>query len=313
MLPLFDLQGHRGARGLRPENTLPSFEAALDAGVTTIETDLHRTRDGIPVLCHDPLVTDRLYDLVEPDVAPPPSERPAVSALTVRQLRAYRASRNPDSVRFPDQKAEVTPLAHLFAELQGMDPYAVPTLADLFAFAAAYAGELGECAGKTAAQRERVVRVRFDLELKRVPFFPEAIGDAFDGTSSGPLDQRLVEEVRAAGVVKRTAVRSFDHRSVRALRMLEPELTGVVLVADTAPIALEALAREVGARVYAPSFAFLDEGLVRHLRGAGLRVVPWTVNEPEQWERLLAWGVDGMTTDYPDRLAGFLRERGVAH
>src|SRR5262249_10549099 len=51
--PKFDLQGHRGARGLKPENTLPSFEAAIDAGATTIETDLHRTRDGVPVLVHD--------------------------------------------------------------------------------------------------------------------------------------------------------------------------------------------------------------------------------------------------------------------
>src|SRR5262249_9696570 len=134
MLPPFDLQGHRGARGLRPENTLPSFEAALDAGVTTIETDLHRTRDGVLVLCHDPFVTERLHDLVEVDVAPPPSARPAVSALTVRQLRAYRASRNPDSVRFPDQKAEATALARLFAERQDTDPYGVPTPADLFAF-----------------------------------------------------------------------------------------------------------------------------------------------------------------------------------
>src|SRR5271166_5116502 len=56
----FVLQGHRGARGLKPENTLPSFEVALDLGVSSIETDVHLTRDGVPILCHDPEVSGRL-------------------------------------------------------------------------------------------------------------------------------------------------------------------------------------------------------------------------------------------------------------
>jgi glycerophosphoryl diester phosphodiesterase len=312
MRPPFDLQGHRGARGLRPENTLPSFEAALDAGATTIETDLHRTRDGVVVLCHDPEVTDRLFELVEMEFAPPPSVRPAVSALTLRQLRAYRARRNPDPQRFPEQKAEGTLLAQLFAARHGLDPYFVPTLADLFAFTCAYAGELGERAGKTEEQRGRAGMVRFDLELKRVPFFPRNVGDDFDGLGPDSLEKRVVEEVRAADVTSRTAVRSFDHRCIRALLQLEPGLTGVVLIADTAPIAPEALVREAGASIYAPSFNFLDESLVQRLHAAGVKVVPWTVNEPAHWETLLAWGVDGITTDYPDRLGAFLQERGIA-
>ena len=71
--------------------------------------------------------------------------------------------------------------------------------------------------------------------------------------------------------------------------------------------------RDAGARVYGPSYEFLDEGLVRQLHEAGVRVVPWTVNEPDHWERLLAWGVDGLTTDFPNRLAAFLRTKGVAY
>ena len=59
----FNLQGHRGARGLRPENTLPSFETALDLGVTSVETDLHLTRDSVPVLCHDPMSSLQGRDL----------------------------------------------------------------------------------------------------------------------------------------------------------------------------------------------------------------------------------------------------------
>jgi glycerophosphoryl diester phosphodiesterase len=284
MPPAFDLQGHRGARGLKPENTLPAFEVAFDLGVTTVETDLHLTRDGVPVLCHDPVLGGR-----------------PVRGLSLAELRSYRVDRNPDPGRFPDQDATVTPLARLFAGRHGIDPYTPPTLDDLLAFADAYAGELGERAGKTAAQRQHARHVRFDLELKRVPFRPEYVGDNFTGDAPGVLEQRIVSSVRAAGMVARTAVRSFDHRSVRVLMQMEPGLTGVVLVEGTAPVAPEELVQRAGASVYAPDFLFLDERLVRRLHAAGIRVIPWTVNDPADWQVLVEWGVDGITTDFPDQ------------
>jgi glycerophosphoryl diester phosphodiesterase len=311
MSGLFDLQGHRGARGLKPENTLPSVEAALDVGVTSIEIDLHLTRDGVPVIFHDAVVSDRLCRLVPGRGAPDPAGRPQVSALTLAQMRGYRADRNPDPGRFPEQDARVTPLAGLFAGQRDIDPYTPPTLADLFAFADAYAGDLGARAGKTPEQRARAGQVRFDLELKRVPFRPEAIGDDFYGASGGLLEQRVVEAVRAAGMAGRTAVRSFDHRSVWAVHRLDPALATAVIVANTAPVSPAEVARQAGAGTYCPDVEFLDEAQVREAHAANIRVVPWTVNEPADWVRLLAWGVDGVTTDYPDRLAAFLRERGV--
>ncbi len=308
----FDLQGHRGARGLRPENTLPSFEAALDAGVRTIETDLHLSRDGVVVLCHDPRLTEPPCRLPEPGTAPSLAGRPAVRALTLPELRRYRADRNPNPARFPDQDPGVTPLAARFAAACGLDPYGIPTLDDFLRFVAAYAGAEGEQAGKTAEQRRRAAALQFDLELKRVPFHPEAIGDAFDGRRPGLLEERVVAAVRAAGVVRRTTVRSFDHRAVALVKGLEPGLTGAVLLADAAPLDPGGLARCAGADIFCPAFAFVDEDLVGRAHAAGVRVVPWTVNEPEHWGRLLDWGVDGLTTDLPDRLAAFLRDRGVA-
>src|SRR5271169_155556 len=103
----FESQGHRGARGLRPENTLPSFEAALDVGVDAIETDLLLTRDAVVVLCHDPLLPDRIFG---------PSALPRLlSRLTLAELRAWRAAGNPDPLRFPTQDPTPTPLATAFA------------------------------------------------------------------------------------------------------------------------------------------------------------------------------------------------------
>src|SRR5690242_19279281 len=103
MPPPFDLQGHRGARGLKPENTLPAFEVAFDLGVTTVETDVHLTRDSVPVQFHDGTVSERLCRLVPGSAAPDPADCPLVSGLSLAQVRGYRADRNPNPLRFPRQ------------------------------------------------------------------------------------------------------------------------------------------------------------------------------------------------------------------
>jgi glycerophosphoryl diester phosphodiesterase len=321
-LPRFNVQGHRGARGLKPENTLPAFEVAFDLGVTSVETDVHLSRDGVPVIIHDPDINECLCRLipgaaawvyVSRSVEASAKRKPAplISSLTLAQLRGYRAVCNPDPARFPHQDASVTPLAARFAERAGIDPFTPPTLADLFAFAAAYAGELGDQAGKTEAQRAWAGQVIFDLELKRVPFRPELIGDGFDGGEAARLERQVVACIQSAGVLERTVVRSFDHRAVRAIGRLEPRLTTAVLVAGTAPASPAEVARAAGACLYCPDFEFLDQAQVSLAHAAGITVLPLTVNEPCAWERLLAWGVDGITTDYPDRLLTFLRDRAL--
>jgi glycerophosphoryl diester phosphodiesterase len=309
--PTFDLQGHRGARGLKPENTLPAFEAALDLGVTAVETDVHLTADHVPVLFHDHRISERLCRVLPGARVPAPSRCAAVSALTLAELRSYRADGNPCPEAFPAQDPAVTPLAGPFAAEGGIDPHAPPTLEELFAFCAAYAGAPGQRAGKPDGQRQRAGSLRFELELKRVPFRPETVGDDLGPGQPGLLERRVVEAARRAGVVARTIVRSFDHRAVAAARLLEPGLTAAVLVAGTAPAAPADLARRAGAQVYCPDYEFLDEAQVRQLHAEGIRVVPWTVNRAEDWARLLAWGVDGITTDFPDRLAAVLRQRGI--
>ncbi|HZT81894.1 MAG TPA: glycerophosphodiester phosphodiesterase family protein [Gemmataceae bacterium] len=311
MPPPFELQGHRGARGLKPENTLPGFETALDLGVTSVETDVHLTRDAVPVLMHDPHISERLCRLLPGATAPDPAAGPAVASLTLAQLRGYRADRNPAPGRFPQQDVQPTPLALAFAGRRGIDAFAIPTLAELFDFVREYAGAAGEAAGKSAEQRRRAESLIFDLELKRVPFRPESVGDDYDGESPGLLERRVVEAVRSAGVAGRVRVRSFDHRSVAAARRLEPALEGAVLVQGTAPVRPADLAQQAGAAAYCPDFAFVDAALVRQCHAQGVRVLPWTVNEVADAEQLLAWGVGGATTDYPDRLGRWLRGRGL--
>jgi glycerophosphoryl diester phosphodiesterase len=280
--------------------------------VTAIETDIHLTRDGVPVLSHDPIVSGKLCRLRPGIRGAAPSTRLLVSSLTHEQLQAYRADQNPDPSRFPAQDPCVTPLAQLYAERRGTDPYAIPTLAELFDFTQSYSDQMGRLAGKTDSQQKKAIQVRFDLELKRVPFWPMVIGDNFDAESPGLLERRVVETIREAGVLARTVVRSFDHRSVRSIRLLEPRLTTAVLIAETAPVTPALLVRQADAEIYCPDFRFLDYVQVRLVQAEGIRIIPYTANEPEEWLRLLEWEVDGITTDFPNRLALLLNERGIA-
>ncbi len=309
MPPPFDVQGHRGARGLKPENTLPAFEAALDLQVTTLEADLHLTRDGVPVVCHDAVLSSRLARVAAGAKVPSPEQRPRISTLDLAQLRQYVADVNPDPKRFPKQDSSPTPAAFTFSRQQPLHVYGVPTLEQFLAFVKAYAGDLGKIAGKSEGQRKRASEVRFNLELKRVPFHPEYIGDDFDGGKPGAFEQRVVEALRQSGAVERTTVQSFDHRSVLALRQLEPKLTGAVLIYGTAPVSVPSLVREATAQIYSPDYEFLDARQLKQAHEAKFRVVPWTVNEPEAMKRLIDLGVDGIITDFPDRLIPLLQAR----
>jgi glycerophosphoryl diester phosphodiesterase len=109
----------------------------------------------------------------------------------------------------------------------------------------------------------------------------------------------------------RVRIRSFDHRSLRAVRELEPRLQTALLIVHTAPARPHDLLEAAGAAVYAPDYQFVDAAIVQDVHAAGKRIVPWTVNEPPEWHRLVQWGVDGITTDYPDRLLKWLRQRRI--
>jgi len=290
-MPLrFNVQGHRGARGLRPENTLPGFEFAFDVGVTSIETDVHLTKDQVPVLVHDPVIGNGTL----------------IAAMTLAELRAFRVDSNPDLARFPDQQAVAGPASAEYAASRAIHPFSIPTLADLFAFADAYAGAMGQRAGKTDAQRQNAAHVYFDLDLKRVPFCPQTIGD--DGTA---LEEKVLQEVDLGDMLSRIAVRCFDHRIVRYLAQREPAVRTGVLIARAAPVRPADLLEAAGAQVYCPEYHFVDAEVVQQIHDAGKTILPWTVNQPNEWERLVAWGVDGITTDYPDRLIVWLASRSA--
>jgi len=256
------VQGHRGARGYLPENTLPSFARALELGVTTLELDVGVTRDGVVVIHHD--------RGLNPDIARGPDGQwvgraVPIHSLTYAELQRYDVGRlRPGSDyarRFPHQQ----PLAGT----------RIPRLADLFAFAKNH-------------------RVRFNIE-------PKMDAAALDETlPAEEFARALIAEVRKAGVEDRTTVQAFHWPVLKVVEREAPEIATVYCTegAGSEPERV----RAAGGRIWSPDFQTLTSEKLAAARKAQMKVTVWTVNESADIERMIAMGVDGIASDYPDRV-----------
>jgi glycerophosphoryl diester phosphodiesterase len=293
----FDLQGHRGARGLLPENTLPAFERALEIGVATLELDIGVTADGAVVVAHDPY----LNPMITRNAAGQWLEGargPLIKSLTVAQLQAYDVGRIKPG----------TPYANTFNTQQPRDGTRVPTLAQVF----------------DLVRQRGAGHVRFNIETKINPTQPE------DTVSAEAMTQALLKAVRDAGMTRRVTIQSFDWRTLQLVRKLEPAIPTVYLTIQTAnndntrdglwtaglKIAdhgsAPKMVKAAGGAVWSPNGGAVTEALVKEAQALGLKVVPWTINNPADIDRMIGWGVDGLISDYPDRLREVLRKRGMA-
>jgi glycerophosphoryl diester phosphodiesterase len=290
----FDLQGHRGARGLMPENTLPGFEHALRIGVTTLEMDAAVTADGVVVLSHDPVPS---RDLVRgPDgewLAAPV----AIRTLTHAQLQAFDVGRIRPGSSY----------ARTFSGQQPIDGTGMPTLASVF-----------ELVKKLGAQH-----VQFDIETKMDLRNPD------NTLAPEPFVQAVLKVIREAGMEHRVMIQSFDWRTLQVVRALAPRIRTVYLSTQSSrgsnldsPVftagftlaehgSVPRMVKAAGGDVWSPNFQALTPELLKEAQSLGLKVIPWTVNEPADMDRLIGWGVDGIISDYPDRLREAMRQRGL--
>ncbi len=295
-----DLQAHRAGRGLWPENTLVAVRNALALGVTTLELDVGLSADGVPVVLHDRRLNPdhARLDGVWIDAEDPP----AVRALTAAELAAYDVGRlrpgSPDAERFAAQApAEGAP---------------IPTLAEVLELAERLSGG----------------SVRYNLETKIAP-------QAADSAPPGPMVAALLSEIAAAGVAARTTVQSFDWRSLDLVEADSPGIATAYLTAEqrwldnlqrgqpgtspwTAGLDLDdfqgsvpAAVAEAGGRVWSPYYRDLRSGDIAEAQRLGLAVIVWTVNDADDMARLIDAGVDGIITDYPDRLRAVMAEKGL--
>jgi len=298
----FDLQGHRGARGLRPENTLAGFSYALGLGVTTLELDCGVTADGVVVVSHDRVLNpDHTRDAGGKFLD---AAGPSLRTLTYAQLQQYDVGRlRPGSA-----------YAAAFPEQQAVDGERIPRLADVFAL----------------VRKSGSGKVRFNVETKIDPTLP--------GQTATPEEFAiaLIDVIREAGMASRTTIQSFDWRTLVLVRKRAPEI-GIVALTDQQPDedtmevgkpgasiwlggfdvddyggSVPRTVQALGAKVWSPHAKDLSAALVAEAHALGLAVIPWTVNDPGEMAQAIALGIDGLITDYPDRLRALLESEGIA-
>ena len=292
----FDLQGHRGTRGLMPENTLAAFEHALEIGVSTLELDIAITADGVPVISHDPALNPNLARDASGRWITSPGA--LISSLTLAQLQQFDVGRiNPAS-----------DYARQFPLQQARDGQTIPTLVSLFAL----------------VRERKADSVRFGIETKLSPNQPDA--------TIGPeaFVNALLPVIRLAGMTRRVMIQSFDWRTLQLVQKIEPGIATSYLTIQTPHAdnvtnpawtagmrrqdhaSVPHMVKASGGGVWSPLFSNLDRPALKTAQALGLKVIPWTVNEPGDMDRLINWGVDGIITDYPDRLREAMARAAMA-
>jgi glycerophosphoryl diester phosphodiesterase len=288
-LPNFDLQGHRGARGLYPENTLAGFAAAIALGITTIELDIVVTADGLPVVSHDPRLNPDITR--RSDGSWLSGETPRIRDLTFAELQAFDVGRIRPGTAY----------AAAFPEQQPIDGATIPSLAEVFALDP---------------------RIKFNLEIKTFPDHPTLT------LSPATVVERVIAVADVHGVASRIAIQAFDWRVPRYVRQHRPEIRVGWLTAPqsdderllwwdgltaaqfggSVPHAVAAEAAGAAeAMFWLPQYAELNVAVIAEAQGLGLAVIPWDVESPADMRRALSWGVDGFITDRPDLARDFLQ------
>lgn len=294
-----EVQGHRGARGLRPENTIPAFDYALESGADVLEMDLGVTKDGKLVIYHDQTINTTICAGLKPPPAPKttkalkkPGKKPvqaepspvatpavievALNSLTLSELKKLDCGgqKNP---RFEDQ--------------QSVAGTRIPTLDEFFDWIKNHKNP----AAKT---------VRLNIEMKSEESKPAL------SPKPAQFARLLIDTLGRHKMLPRAVIQSFDHRTLIEARKLAPQATLAALVEDRPAERLVVIGARIGARIVSPNHEWLTEQDVRELHAGGLMVIPWTANTEKQWQRMLELGVDGIITDYPDRLISFLKSIG---
>jgi glycerophosphoryl diester phosphodiesterase len=290
----FDVEGHRGTRGLRPENTLAAFAKALQLGVTTLEMDTGITRDGAVVVSHE----RRISSLECQDTGGNHYVGQLIKDLTLAQIQTLdcgtRHPADPSTDPFVGTQESV-PGTHM------------PTLAQVFDLADRYGAD----------------DVQFNIETKIDPTQP---GDTVDPVT---FTSKVLGVIRSHGMVQRSMLQSFDWRTLveskkqlPALRTVAlaqaptiypgtPWTAGVPIAADAWQGSLAGAAASIGAKVLSPRYQDLTDPLIAAAKQHGELVVPWTVDDKPTMASLIDRGVDGIISDYPDMLREVVASKGL--
>ncbi len=266
----FDKQGHRGCRGLMPENTWPAMRTALDLGVTTLEMDAVITSDGQVILSHEPFFNHEITTKPDGSAVTEEEERSLnIYSMTYEEVSRYDVGLKPHP-RFPRQQKM---------------PAVKPRLSDLLDSVSLY------------MQHSKRPLPYFNIETKSQP-----ATDNIYHPAPAAFIEALMAVIRDKGIEDRVIIQSFDFRTLQYLHNKYPAIRTAMLIEENDKRSLDEQLSALGfvPSIYSPAYSLVNAVLVKECHSRNMSVIPWTVNTKEKIRLLRQAGVDGIITDYPD-------------
>lgn len=271
----FDIQGHRGARGLMPENTIPAFLKALDLGVDTLELDTVVSKDGKLVISHEPFFSSEISLDAKGEPIPPEKQTDYnIFRMNYAEIKLFDVG-SLGNKRFPEQ--------------QKIKTYK-PLLAEVFAETQKY------------IRKNKLKPVMYNIETKST-----AEGDDIYNPTPAVFARLLYDEIIKNKMRKFVTVQSFDARTLQEFKKFPVKMPLVLLVENKDGIEKNIEKLGFTPDVYSPNYLLVDELTVKFCRAKGIKIIPWTVNEINDLERMKKFGLDGIITDYPNRAVKVFR------
>ncbi|WP_422107716.1 glycerophosphodiester phosphodiesterase family protein [Winogradskyella sp.] len=266
-----DVQGHRGCRGLLPENSLPAFEKAIELGVQTLELDIAITKDREVVVSHEPFMSGVIcFD-------------PENGEISEERNRAYNLfEMTHEEIKRFDCGSKFHPT---YPKQEKLKTYK-PLLSEVFELA-----------------KTKNPNVRFNIEIKSKPEYygkytphPEA------------YVKIVLNEIEQHEVFKLVNLQSFDLAILEEVKKQSPKMPVALLIDEDETIKGKLQALSYKPEIISPYFKLLSQDQIKDYQSQGYLIIPWTINEEEDMKTMLEWCVDGIITDYPDRLINLLSE-----
>ena len=276
---MFDIQGHRGCRGLYPENTIKGFLKAIEIGVTTLEMDVVISKDGQVLLSHEPFLSPEIcYDSIGAEIPDSMAIAHNLYQMDYEDIIKCDCGSKPHD-RFPDQ---INMVAHK------------PLLKDVIKEVEAYIKE------------HNLNPVAYNIETKCTPE-----GDDIYHPRPAEFVELLMGVVKECAIESRVIIQSFDPRSLQYVIEKYPTVEIALLIEEDPDFEKNIEAFGSIPNIYSPNFFLVNKELMEFAKENGMKVIPWTANDRTSMGELLSLGVDGIITDYPDRLVDVLRIRNA--
>jgi len=266
----FDKQGHRGCRGLMPENTIPAMLYALRTPVTTLEMDVVITKDKKVVLSHEPFFNHEITTKPDGKYVTEEEEKSLnIYQMTYEDVKKYDVGLKPHP-RFPQQQ-----------KLKAVKPL----LADVIDSVNNY------------MMMARRPFPYYNIETKCLP-----AGDGIFHPSPAEFVELLMAVIKEKDIEERVIIQSFDFRTLKYLHQKYPHIQTAALIEETDKRSLEAIIKELGftPSVFSPAYRLVTDALVQKCHQRNIKIIPWTVNDKAKMDELKRMGVDGIISDYPD-------------